>query len=90
MNKYKVIWGGSFVGSNNKFDGFATIEGETFEDARQKFYLRELEKGFRMGLIEPEPTIVFCDTFKFIHDLDSYYGFINRMKKVKTYERWIY
>lgn len=51
MNQYKVVWGGSFIGSKNKMDGHATIEGDTFEEAREIFFQKMLAQGIRIGFV---------------------------------------
>jgi hypothetical protein len=50
MKKYKIHWGGvDKYGS--RYDGRVTIEGSTFEKAKEKFYQKMLEKGIRVGFV---------------------------------------
>lgn len=60
LNKYKVMWGGSPIGSKTMMDGYATIEGETFEEAREAFFQKSLKNGMRIGFCS-EWSITFYD-----------------------------
>jgi len=58
MNQYNILWGATWD-KNNKSDGRATIEGETFEEAIAN-YTKILEsKGYRGIYICPEATVIW-------------------------------
>jgi len=50
MHEYKVIWGGRLENCN--MDGFATIKGKNFEEAKNNFYHEQLQNGLKIGYCE--------------------------------------
>lgn len=50
MNEYPVRVGWTDK-EGNKFDGYATIRGDSFEEARERLFQEGLKEGIRYGFI---------------------------------------
>jgi hypothetical protein len=51
MNNYNIIWGAIYP-SGMRGDGYSTIHGKTFEEARDKMFQEFKKEGIKLTLCE--------------------------------------
>jgi hypothetical protein len=48
LKEYGVVWAGKMNDEPNHFDGFATIKGSSFDEARNAFVKDSLAEGMKI------------------------------------------